>query len=416
MAMVNPLQFPQMFATGGQFGAGMQNPQFGPMNAQGNMMQGGPFFQDQNPWGNPWLGTPGQQIPGLPGPGAGAPPAQGGTPWVPQPIPQPLPEAIPFQGGRKDQPRFTPAPGPAPGPAPAPAPAPAPGPQPVVGGVGGYQGGFGAALPPAPAPAAGGGGMGAGFGAGYGWQFQPEFERFDPSPYAMQYYQPQEIESTSEAIDPMNIVRSQIPGIQQAMQRGFAAAGKRMGATGMTGSAYAGALGQQAALAGQNLGALYWQTMGQHAEREAAREQQRRLTQAQFAHSGQMGDLGRDFDAWRTYEGLRAQGINQGNQLEQWRLQNMPSLLRLAQTMGAGSGAQGQARGGGGGGYFYGGGGAPSGQMEQVDGRPWWMMPGAPSMGIAGGQTPAPPPGFGSLERGRRRRRPAPLPVYQTHS
>jgi hypothetical protein len=141
------------------------------------------------------------------------------------------------------------------------------------------------------------------------------------------------IQSGTSGVDPMQVINAQMPAIQEQMQRNFAGAGSRFGAAGMlasggTGSGYAASLGDQSRKASTDVASLYWQVMNDASQRQADRDQQSKLAQAEQelsmakmrADTG-MGLGGMDSEAQRSmWEWMLSQGNNQNQtqELSEW--------------------------------------------------------------------------------------------------
>lgn len=309
------------FGNSGQFGGGWNNPQFGGNPWQSGMNSGqGPGFN--NPWGgnqSPWSNSP-QQLPGGMGSGQSS-----SNPFVWNPTSNSYAQ---MQTYDSNNPQYAPQPGPS-----------------IteqnmqqlqemlsfwlmenMGNFGGQGGGYGQ---PGQWDLSqyGGGGPGGEFSASgqgqgngqYGLDTAPEFNFGDPTnasvdPYNMQNYQQVDVADVHEEVDPMDVIRSQMPAIHSMMNRNFAQAGATMGQTGMTGTAYTNDLGRAAGEAAAQIGGLYWDTLGGAAERKADRIQQQNMLEAQFAHQGQLDDLRRQYDSWRDYQGMGLDATNMNNQ------------------------------------------------------------------------------------------------------
>lgn len=156
-----------------------------------------------------------------------------------------------------------------------------------------------------------------------------------------------QIDASQLQADPMDVVRSARPKIQEEMNRNFAKAANRMGGIGMLGSsAYTSALGEASRKASNDLANVYYQALTQAAENQAAREMQAALANQSTAerawatHGG--WDVGLQEAAMRD---LMNQWAQTGNWNAQWaEMANDPvmRLLSMATKRGAGtSGAYG---------------------------------------------------------------------------
>lgn len=123
------------------------------------------------------------------------------------------------------------------------------------------------------------------------------------------------ISAANLPMDPMKVVESLKPKIQEEMNRGFASAAQRLGQAGMlSSSSYTKALGDVSRKASNDLAAAYYNTMLQAAENQAGREMQARLANQQTGLSAWQTRGGWDvglqqeamrnrMDAWRTRGG-----------------------------------------------------------------------------------------------------------------
>jgi hypothetical protein len=91
------------------------------------------------------------------------------------------------------------------------------------------------------------------------------------------------------SIDPMAVIRSALPGLQEQADRGMASAAQRLGQAGipLQSSGYAQKLGDVQRKMGADLNELTMRTLGEHAEHQAGREQE-----------AQQRGYDRSLDAW----------------------------------------------------------------------------------------------------------------------
>ena len=173
------------------------------------------------------------------------------------------------------------------------------------------------------------------------------------------------IQAGTSGVDPMQVIQAQMPAIQENLQRNFAGAGSRFGAAGMlasggTGSGYAASLGDQSRKASTDVASLYWQVMNDASQRQADRDQQAYLAQAeqlqrQAELQAQTGmGLGQwDVDANRSMWDWMMSNQNQHPQGDRWTPSTGNGNNAYWQNM--------QGSGGGGGSQFMYGPYAPAG-------------------------------------------------------
>ena len=186
----------------------------------------------------------------------------------------------------------------------------------------------------------GGGGFG-GFGGGGGFRppQPPGFSGFNYGDYSGPTYEaPAGFDNkgidTANMVDPSAVIASAQPGIMENMNNAFADAGNRFGSSGMVGTPYAGALGEAARGAANDIANITNQYQYQSALDAAQREQERAMAEyatdynswaqaGDWAHQGQLADMSQAFGAW----GQMGDWQNQSNQLQnqlanqQWQTQ-----------------------------------------------------------------------------------------------
>jgi len=103
-------------------------------------------------------------------------------------------------------------------------------------------------------------------------------------------------------IDPMAVINAAKPGLQEQMNRGFADAAMRQGATGaLMGTGYSKALGGVARNASNDLNKITMDTLFKSSENAADREQQSRQSALDRSQGTWGQTFGQDQDAWRTH-------------------------------------------------------------------------------------------------------------------
>lgn len=187
---------------------------------------------------------------------------------------------------------------------------------------GGGFGGMGGGMPWQATPFSGGGG-GFNYGAFDGQGYQAPGAWNNPGI------------DTAQMVDPSAVIASAQPGIMENMNKAFADAGNRFGSSGMVGTPYAGALGEAARGAANDIANITNQYQFAAAQQAAELEQARQMAeyaadynawaqQGDWAHQGQLADMNQAYNAWAQM-GDWQYGANQGAQdraLQQWMAQN----------------------------------------------------------------------------------------------
>ena len=152
-----------------------------------------------------------------------------------------------------------------------------------------------------------------------------------PSYEAPPGYDPSNSTAPELSVDPMQVVESGLPWIQEQMNSAFADAGARFGRGGMLASSpYMETLGGVARKASDDIASLYWQTMLQAAESQAAREFQ-----------AQQSALEREYGAWAQQGNWQQaqQLADMANSLSAWAQQgnwsNASQLAQIANSLSA---------------------------------------------------------------------------------
>jgi len=151
---------------------------------------------------------------------------------------------------------------------------------------------------------------------------------YTPTQFSGTAFDPATMGVADSVINPLDVVHAQLPQMREQQRLGNAMAAKQMGNAGLLASSgYADALGEVNRKATNDIGSAYMNIMGQHAEQQAGRQQQANMVNAQMQQEAMLADRAREFQAWKSYEGLMGDSSNRD--LDAWGL-----LSRLRDSQG----------------------------------------------------------------------------------